>query len=380
MGRRDDVIKVLSGKKPEYVPWFGDLDYWLNYLRDEKLIPEKYLTMGNSGKKVSGGLYDEGLQAFHKDLGVGFYLQGDFPFRTIYHNVDTEIIETDKYKVTKYHTPLGTLQETWKYMEETYCFAPVEHLIKTAEDMKAFRYLYENVEYEPDYDLTEKRLKNVGDNGIVVMYTPKSPLMELVALKAGIETVVTELMAEEPEEFEELLECMEEKHTIAAQIAIDSPAEYIFVPENLSSETVGGSLYDNYLQDIHRDWNQRIHKAGKKSMVHLDGTLNPLLSKLSRNGFDVIEAVTPKPVGDIALEDLRKYVEKDTIIWGGFPSGFFADSFPEEEFDKWVKNALEIIKKDGRFVLGVADQIVPGTSLKRVRRVSELIQKYGKCQ
>ena len=252
--------------------------------------------------------------------------------------------------------------------------------IKTAEDMKAFRYLYENVEYEPDYDLTEKRLKNVGDNGIVVMYTPKSPLMELVALKAGIETVVTELMAEEPEEFEELLECMEEKHTIAAQIAIDSPAEYIFVPENLSSETVGGSLYDNYLQDIHRDWNQRIHKAGKKSMVHLDGTLNPLLSKLSRNGFDVIEAVTPKPVGDIALEDLRKYVEKDTIIWGGFPSGFFADSFPEEEFDKWVKNALEIIKKDGRFVLGVADQIVPGTSLKRVRRVSELIQKYGKCQ
>ena len=51
MGRRDDVIKVLSGKKPEYVPWFGDLDYWLNYLRDEKLIPEKYLTMGNYGKK-----------------------------------------------------------------------------------------------------------------------------------------------------------------------------------------------------------------------------------------------------------------------------------------------------------------------------------------
>ena len=31
MSRRDDVKRVLDGKKPEYVPWFGDLDYWLSY-------------------------------------------------------------------------------------------------------------------------------------------------------------------------------------------------------------------------------------------------------------------------------------------------------------------------------------------------------------
>lgn len=43
MSRRHDVIKVLNGQSPEYVPWFGDLEYWMNYLAKEKLIPEKYL-------------------------------------------------------------------------------------------------------------------------------------------------------------------------------------------------------------------------------------------------------------------------------------------------------------------------------------------------
>lgn len=95
------------------------------------------------------------------------------------------------------------------------------------------------------------------------------------------------------------MECMREKHTLAAQIAIDSPAECIFAPDNLSSELVGGTLYDNYIKEVHEEWTERIRKAGKKSFVHLDGTLNPVLRKLSDAGFDVIEAVTPAPVGDL---------------------------------------------------------------------------------
>lgn len=378
MSRRDDVKRVLDGKKPEYVPWFGDLDYWLSYLKAERMIPDAYAAMGRG--TLSGGLTDDGLQKLHKDLEVGFYLQAYFPFKTIYHNVEEEVLENERERIIRYKTPYGNLQEVWKYVDSTYSFAPVEFMIKDAGDLKAFRYLYENVEYVPDYELAEKRLQSVGDNGIVLAYTPKSPMMELVALKAGLETVVLELMNEEPEEFEELLECMEEKHTTATKIAIDSPAECIFVPDNLSSEMVGGNLYDTYIQKVHEDWTGLIKKAGKKSMVHLDGTLNPLLHKLSCAGFDVIEAVTPSPVGDIELEDLRKHVLENTIIWGGIPSGFFDESYSEEEFEAWVCRALKIMRKDHRFVLGVGDQVVPNTTVTRVKKVAELVKKYGKFE
>lgn len=381
MSRREDVKRVLEGKTPDYVPWFGDLDYWLNYLRDEGLIPEEYLRDGGRKEiRTAGGLSEEGLQKLHRDLKVGFYLQAYFPFREVYHQGKVETEETPFKRVTRMETPYGTLREEWRYIPETYSFAPVEHLIKDAGDLKAFRYVYEHMEYQPEEALAKKRLETVGENGIVLAYTPKTPMMELVALKAGLETVVIELLGEAPEELEELLCCMEQKHTKAAQIAIDSPAEYIFVPDNLSSEMVGGSIYDTYIKAVHEDWTARIKKAGKKSMVHLDGTLHPLLGKLARAGFDVIEAITPAPVGDISLEELRSHVLKDTVLWGGIPSGFFSEDFPQEKFEAWIRKALEVMKKDRRFVMGVADQIVPKTSMERVRKVAELVEKYGKME
>lgn len=378
MSRRDDAIKVLNGQTPEYVPWYGDLDYWLTALAKDKLIPEQYLKKEPGDIDVANGMTDACLQKLHQDLNVGFYLQAYFPFETIYHNVKVESKETETERITRIETPYGILNERYVWVPQSYSWAPMEHMIKTAEDMKAFRYLYENIEYKSNYALAEHRLTSVGDNGIVLAYTPKSPLMELVALKAGLETVVTELLMEEPEEFEELLECMLEKHEIATQIAIDSPAEYIFVPENMSSDMVGGNLYDNYVKEVHEEWTGRIRKAGKKSMVHLDGTLNPLISKLSYSGFDVIEATTPAPVGDIALEDMRKYVRNDTVIWGGIPGGYFSPIMSDDEFDAWVKHVVSYMKKDNRFVLGVADEVVPGTTFERIKRVSELVEKYGK--
>ena len=115
-------------------------------------------------------------------------------------------------------------------------------------------------------------------------------------------------------------------------------------------------------------------------MVHLDGTLIPLLTKLSYAGFDVIEAVTPYPVGDIKLEELRKHVKEETIIWGGLPSGFFADSFSDTDFEEWVKKVLDLMRKDNRFVLGVADEVVPGTTFERIRTVDRLVTEFGKFE
>lgn len=384
MNRREDVLKLLRGEKPEYLPWFGDLAYWIDYLQEDYLMPEKYLTekpvyRGPANKGLAGGFGEKGLQMLHRDLGVGLYLQGYFPFQEQYNNVEyffNEDLEK-RIRTTVFKTPYGELREIWKFIPGTYSWAPCEYLIKGAEDLAALKYIYENISYLPDYGLAKLRTDTIGNQGIVVVYAPKSPLMELVALKAGLETVV-ELYMDEPELLEETLEVMEKKVDEAVKIAMEAPADCIFFPENLSSEMVGGTLYDEYIEPVHKKWTMWAKKAGRPSFVHLDGTLKPLLTKLSKSGFDVIEAVTPKPVGDVAVEDLREYVEEHTIVWGGIPGGFFVDDVSDEEFDKFVIETIQKMKKRERFVLGVADQVVPGASFKRIKRVSELIEQYGK--
>lgn len=382
MSKRQDVLNLLEGKNPEYVPWFGDLAYWIDYLLDEGKMPEMYrdAEYGDQDRAASQGLATPfagaGLHKLHQMLGVGFYLQGYFPFREERdYEVCTEINGTQK--TTTYKTPYGNLREVWEYIRSTHSWGPKEHLIKTLKDLKALRYVYEHTTYTADYALAEARLDAVGDQGIVVVYTPKTPFMDLVALKSGIQNV-TDIFMDAQDELEETLSLMETKHSEATDLAIQSPGEVVFVPDNLSSEVVAGMFYQNYIRPVHEKWTQKIRNSGKKSFVHLDGTLRPLLTELSDAGFDVIEAVTPAPVGDIEPEDLRSYVRPETIIWGGIPGGFFTDELTDDEFDAYVKRMIGLMRNNNRFVLGVADQVVPGSSEERIKRVDELVKMYGK--
>jgi hypothetical protein len=49
----------------------------------------------------------------------------------------------------------------------------------------------------------------------------------------------------------------------------------------------------------------------------------------------------------------------------------------DEEFDAHVRRVLEVMRSEPRYVLGVADQVPPDGLERRVRRVGELVEKYG---
>ena len=38
------------------------------------------------------------------------------------------------------------------------------------------------------------------------------------------------------------------------------------------------------------------------------------------------------------------------------------------------------MRKDNRFVLGVADEVVPGTTFERIRTVDRLVTEFGKFE
>jgi uroporphyrinogen-III decarboxylase len=201
--------------------------------------------------------------------------------------------------------------------------------------------------------------------------------MEMVAVLAGIETIVN-CLVEAPEEFNETIAVLESKTDEAALIALQSPAECLMIPENLSSEVVGKKYYKNYVQEYEKRWIEKIHRAGKFSFIHMDGTLKGLIREVSSTGFRVIEACTPAPVGDIPLEDIRPFIQNNNILWGGIPGIYFTDLISDAEFDRFVIQVLQIMRSQPGFVMGVADQVPPGSRWERIRRVSELVDFYGK--
>lgn len=347
------------------MPWCGDLDYWANSLIRRGLKPEGFISS------------DDYIH-WHRKLGVGFYLQGYFPYRQIISNCEVKEWNEGHRRFKEIITPVGSVRECWEYIPTSFSEGPIEHFMKSEDDIPAMKYIYENTRFEPDYDFAHKRKQQVGDQGVVLCYLPKSPFMHLMALEAGV-MAITMAAFTRPDEFRDLLDTMKKAFDQAAQIAVDSPAEVLMIPENLSSEMVGPQFFEMYMLDYQKEWTSKIRKAGKYSFIHIDGTLGGLLQQEASVGFSVLEALTPYPVGDLKIEDLAGIAgDSKSILWGGLPGVYFTASVSDEEFERHVKEVLSVMVREPRYVLGVADQVPPDGLESRVRRVAELVDEFGK--
>jgi hypothetical protein len=201
--------------------------------------------------------------------------------------------------------------------------------------------------------------------------------MNMVAIDAGIENVVNLYMSA-PEALTETLAAIKASMDRAVELVLESPAEIVMTPENLSAEVVGPTFFELFMQAYQNDWKDKIHAAGKFSCIHMDGTLKGLLRQEAAIGFTFIEALTPAPTGDLAIEEWAGYFgDSRTIAWGGIPGAYFTEQTSEAEFDRLVEHVLSVMRKEPRYVLGVADQVPPDGLTGRVKRVRELVDRYG---
>lgn len=365
MTPRERILTILKGEMPDQLPWAGDLDYFA-------------FSLIKSGKKPAGFIRSDDYIKWHRDLGVGFYLQGYFPYRQTLSNCEVKEWSEGHRKFKEIFTPVGSVRECWEYIPTTFSDGPIEHFLKTEADIPVMKHIYENTRFEADYDFASRRLQQVGDQGVVMCYLPKSPFMHLMALEAGIMSLTMMAMMF-PDELQDLLDTMKKAFDQAARIAIDSPAEVLMIPENLSSEMVGPDFFERYMRAYQEEWTSKIREAGKFSFIHIDGTLRGLLKEEASVGFTVLEALTPHPVGDLKLEDFADYAgDSKSIFWGGIPGVYFTPNTSDKEFERHVKQVIQIMTKEPRYVLGVADQVPPDGLESRIKRVGELVNEFGK--
>ena len=178
MTDRERILTILKGGQPDRVPWFGDLDYWANSLIKRGLKPEDFIWS------------DDYIQ-WHRDLGVGFYLQGYFPWIQTFPNCEVKKWYEGQRKYTEIRTPLGSVRDCWEFIPTSFSEAPIEHFMKSEADIPVMKYIYENTRFEPDYQRAARRREQVGDQGIVLCYLPHSPFMQLLVAEAGVEVVAT---------------------------------------------------------------------------------------------------------------------------------------------------------------------------------------------
>jgi hypothetical protein len=112
----------------------------------------------------------------------------------------------------------------------------------------------------------------------------------------------------------------------------------------------------------------------------MDGTLQGLIRLVAESGFDVLEALTPLPSGDMSWAEIAAAVPAGPILWGGLPGVLFTPHVTDDEFEAHVEGILEIMRTSRRFVLGVADQVPPDAIWSRVAKIHERVEEFGRME
>jgi len=65
------------------------------------------------------------------------------------------------------------------------------------------------------------------------------------------------------------------------------------------------------------------------------------------------------------------------LIFGGVPSIVLEPTYPEAEFEAYLRGVFRTIAPGDAFILGVADNVMPTSIIERVERIADLVEQDG---
>jgi uroporphyrinogen-III decarboxylase len=157
----------------------------------------------------------------------------------------------------------------------------------------------------------------------------------------------------------------------------DSPAKLILHGMHLSSQMTPPTVFERYIAPYYREMSALLRSRNKVLTMHADNDVLAILGNIEEAGFDMVECFVTAPMVETTLEEARATWGNRVIIWGGVPSAVLEDPYTDGQFDAYMDELFHTIAPGDAFILGVADNVMPGAKMDRVRRITEMVRHSG---
>lgn len=319
-----------------------------------------------------------------RNRGMGLCWQRP-PHTTTLHNVTrTEVYDPAQrpglYRVI-YTTPLGSVYQDekrepgvgqWHGLRSWRDVTPwqMTRLIKEATDYEVVQYIVEHTEYRPDYFPIEQAQEWLGEDGLVVAALPHSPLQMLMIDWVGSEGGRFYIHhARYREKVDALYEALVKSYAALYEIAARSPADVVLFGDNLDGVLVNPRLFQRYFMPPYEACAAAVHDRGKCLAVHMDGRLNTLKDLIAQTSIDVIEAIHPPPMGDLAIRDAVAIWPRK-VLWMGYPGSVYTLG-PQAVKDHALQLLRSIIPGDRLAIAMSTENLVSNANLLMLTAILE---------
>jgi len=234
----------------------------------------------------------------------------------------------------------------------------LEHLLKNADDVKAYLELPDEVfaEEVSVAGLLEEE-KKLGDRGIVMVDT-EDPLCAAAYLFSMADFTVIALT--EQKLFHHLLEKLSRHIYARTEKVAEEFAGHlwrIFGPEFASEPYLPPHLFKEYVVRYTSPMVEAIQKHNGFARIHCHGRIRAVLDYIVEMGAAAIDPIEPPPQGDVELVYVRRKYGRELVLFGNLEAADIVNMEPAE-FEKVVEKSL----KDGTSGEGRGFVLMPSSS------------------
>jgi hypothetical protein len=296
-----------------------------------------------------------------------------------------EISYTDEVKISEqrqgnrlircYQTHHGPLYEAEQLTIDR-AWRTVEFAAKSAQDLPALGWLLARRVIQFNPDKFKQGTEYIGQRGEPSFWVPKSPYLALaqqwmkytdfIYALTDYRAAVEDIMAAIDDSYDALYE----------QLISSGLMRILNFGENIAMAYLSLRYFEGYLAPWYEKRSGSLRRAGIFTHIHIDGFFKPLLPYLKDLPFDGYEALTPKPQGDVTLEEIREHIGGKVLL-DGIPAVLFLRHHSREELQDCVEQIIELFHP--RLVLGISDELPEGgdeESFERLKWVAHRCQTY----
>lgn len=248
-----------------------------------------------------------------------------------------------------------------------------KHYITSPEDYRTMTSVVKNTVLAGNEQSFRARESDLGEDGVVMARLDRSPYQKCLIELVGQERFLLDLY-DDPEPALELMAAMEKKLDESFAMALDSSAQILWQPDNVTVDMTPPPAFEEHLLPFYQKRSRLAKQAGKVYVVHMDGRVRPLRELIERSGIHVLESVSIDEMGgDLAPGEMGTFFDS-VSVFPNFPSNWCLK--PDAELERLARSFAEDLV--GRPCILQFSEDIPMSEWKRVyplaaRVVSEVM-------
>ena len=283
-----------------------------------------------------------------------------------------------------FHTPAGSISDVTRVPPagREYGVSPNpvrhEHLVKSIDDLPALEYILPPI---PETYTAHKQYEEMlGDRG-VVMVCIRSALDHNAGDARGMENLMMDYYTDRAL-FDAVLELFHQRSLAKAKACLEGGVEFIFGSWYYNSLSSGWSpaIFEEVFVPQIREHVDLAHSYGALYDYYDDGVLANSMELIASAGVDVLETCTPQPVGDFDLAEAKRTIGHDVTLKGYVDLLYVLKHGTPELVEQTVREAMEIAKPGGGFIIGSSDSFREGTPPENLDSYWRACVEYGRYE